>query len=47
MILVLTNAGVLDATAWGAVLLFRLVNYWLPTIPGYICLKISERREYV
>jgi uncharacterized membrane protein YbhN (UPF0104 family)/tRNA A-37 threonylcarbamoyl transferase component Bud32 len=47
LILVLTNAGVLDATAWGAVLLFRLVNYWLPTIPGYICLKISERREYV
>jgi len=47
LILVLTNAGVPDATAWAAVLLFRLVNYWLPTIPGYICLKISERREYV
>ena len=47
LILVLTNAGVPDATAWAAVLLFRLINYWLPTIPGYICLKISERREYV
>jgi len=47
LILVLTNAGVPDATAWAAVLLFRLINYWLPTIPGYIALKISERRELV
>lgn len=47
LILVLTNAGVPEATAWAAALLFRLINYWLPTIPGYICLKISERREYV
>jgi uncharacterized membrane protein YbhN (UPF0104 family)/tRNA A-37 threonylcarbamoyl transferase component Bud32 len=47
LILVLTNAGVPQATAWAAVLLFRLINYWLPTIPGYVCLKISERRAYV
>lgn len=47
LILVLTNAGVPQATAWAAVLLFRLINYWLPTVPGYIALKVSERREYV
>ncbi len=47
LILVLTNAGVPDATAWAAVLLFRLINYWFPTIPGYVALKISERRELV
>ena len=47
LVFVLTNAGVEDATAWAAVLLFRLVNYWFPTIPGYIALKISERRELV
>jgi uncharacterized membrane protein YbhN (UPF0104 family) len=47
LIFVLTNAGVPEATAWAAVLLFRLINYWLPTIPGYVCLKASERREYV
>jgi len=47
LILVLTNAGVPDATAWSAVLLFRLINYWFPTIPGYIALKMSERRELV
>jgi uncharacterized membrane protein YbhN (UPF0104 family)/tRNA A-37 threonylcarbamoyl transferase component Bud32 len=47
LVLVLTNAGVPDATAWAAVLLFRLINYWFPTIPGYVALKISERRELV
>jgi uncharacterized protein (TIRG00374 family) len=47
LVLVLTNAGVPDAVAWAAVLLFRLINYWFPTIPGYLALKISERRELV
>ena len=47
LVLVLTNAGVPQATAWAAVLLFRLINYWFPTIPGYVALKISERRELV
>jgi glycosyltransferase 2 family protein len=44
---VLVNAGVDQATAWAAVLLFRLVNFWLPTIPGFVCLKLSERRELI
>jgi uncharacterized protein (TIRG00374 family) len=47
LVFVLTNAGVDDAAAWAAVLLFRLVNYWFPTIPGYISLRISERRQLV
>ena len=47
LVFVLTNARVDDATAWAAVLLFRLVNYWFPTIPGYIALRISERRQLV
>ena len=47
LVFVLTNAGVDEAVAWAAVLLFRLVNYWFPTIPGYLALKISERRELV
>ncbi|MGA9277775.1 lysylphosphatidylglycerol synthase transmembrane domain-containing protein, partial [Ilumatobacter sp.] len=47
LVFVLTNAGVEDATAWAAVLLFRLINYWFPTIPGYIGLKISERRSLI
>lgn len=44
---VLVNAGVDEATAWAAVLLFRLINFWLPTIPGFFCLKLSERRELI
>lgn len=47
LVFVLTNAGVDDATAWAAVLLFRLINYWFPTIPGYVALKLSERRSLV
>ncbi len=44
---VLTGAGVDEATAWAAVLLFRLVNYWFPTIPGLIALKLCERRQLI
>ena len=47
LVLVLSNAGVDDATAWAAVLLFRLINFWFPTIPGYLALRVSERRELV
>jgi uncharacterized protein (TIRG00374 family) len=47
LVFVLTGAGVDDATAWAAMLLFRLVNYWFPTIPGYVGLKISERRRLI
>ena len=47
LVFVLTGAGVDDATAWAAMLLFRLVNYWFPTIPGYLGLKLSERRDLI
>ncbi len=47
LVFLLTAAQVDDATAWAAVLLFRLINYWLPTVPGYLCLRLSERRELI
>ncbi len=47
LVLVLTNAGVDQGTAWAATLLFRGINYWFPTIPGYFGLKLSERRELI
>ncbi|MEO1064690.1 MAG: flippase-like domain-containing protein [Actinomycetota bacterium] len=47
LVFVLTGAGVDDAEAWSAVLLFRLITYWLPTLPGWIALKYSERAELV
>jgi glycosyltransferase 2 family protein len=47
LVLVLTNAGVDQGTAWAATLLFRTINYWFPTIPGFLGLKLSERRELI
>jgi uncharacterized membrane protein YbhN (UPF0104 family)/tRNA A-37 threonylcarbamoyl transferase component Bud32 len=47
LVFVLVGSGVEEATAWASVLLFRLVNYWFPTIPGWIGLRISERRELI
>jgi glycosyltransferase 2 family protein len=47
LVFMLTSAAVDDATAWAAVLLFRLINYWFPTVPGYLALKVSERRQLV
>lgn len=47
LVFMLTGAEVGDATAWAAVLLFRLINYWFPTIPGYLALQVSERRQLV
>jgi uncharacterized protein (TIRG00374 family) len=47
LVFVLVGAGVDESVAWASVLLFRLVNYWFPTIPGYLGLRISERRQLV
>ncbi len=47
LVFMLTGAAVDDATAWAVVLLFRLINFWFPTIPGYFALKVSERRQLV
>lgn len=47
LIAVLTGAGVDSATAAAAVVVFRLVTYWLPVIPGYICLRYSRKAELV
>ena len=47
LVFMLTSAQIDDPTAWAAVLLFRLINYWFPTIPGYLALKVSERRQLV
>lgn len=47
LVAVLTSAGVAEAEAWSATLLFRTVTYWLPTLPGWVALKLSERRELV
>jgi undecaprenyl-diphosphatase len=47
LIAVLTGAGVDDAAAAAAVLVFRLATYWLPVIPGYVCLRQARRLDLV
>ncbi len=40
----LTAAGLNGGVAVSAVLLFRLVTFWLPTIPGWVSLNTMQRR---
>ena len=47
LVLALQAIGVDEAIAWSATLLFRLISYWMPIIPGAIGLKVSERRGLV
>ena len=47
LIAVLTGAGVDSATAAATVVVFRLVTYWLPVVPGYVCLRYSRTAELV
>ena len=47
LVLMLTGLGVDQAVAWSATLLFRLISYWMPIIPGAIGYKLSQYRELV
>jgi uncharacterized membrane protein YbhN (UPF0104 family) len=38
-----TAVGVTAATAFAAVLLFRLVTFWLPILPGWLALVGLQR----
>ncbi len=39
----LTAAGLDAGTAVSAVLLYRLITFWLPTVPGYLALNRLTR----
>ena len=43
----LTVAGLPQATAVPAVLLFRLMTYWVPILPGWLALRHLQRAELV
>lgn len=43
----LTSAGVDAATAASVVLLFRLVTFWIPVIPGWWFLQRVQKKQYV
>jgi undecaprenyl-diphosphatase len=40
-----TTAGVEASVAFAAVLLFRLVTFWLPILPGWWALMVLQRRD--
>ncbi len=43
----LTGVGVSSGAAVSAVLTYRLSTYWLPVIPGWVCLRVLQRRDYL
>jgi undecaprenyl-diphosphatase len=47
LIAVLTGAGVDQAIAASAVLVFRLMTYWLPILPSWITLRYVRKAKYV
>ena len=43
----LTGVGMQPGRAVSAVLLYRLATYWLPVLPGWLCWRSLQHREYV
>jgi glycosyltransferase 2 family protein len=43
----LTGVGVPPGPAVSAVLAYRLATYWLPVLPGWLCLRFLQHRQYV
>jgi glycosyltransferase 2 family protein len=43
----LTGVGMPAGPAVSAVLLYRLATYWLPVLPGWLCWRSLQHREYV
>jgi glycosyltransferase 2 family protein len=43
----LTGVGVPPGPAVSAVLAYRLATYWLPVLPGWLCLRFLQHRQYI
>ncbi len=43
----LTVAGLASGLAFSAVLLYRVITFWLPTIPGYFAFNGLQRKGYL
>ncbi|MGH3255188.1 MAG: lysylphosphatidylglycerol synthase domain-containing protein [Streptosporangiaceae bacterium] len=43
----LTGIGVPPGPAVSAVLAYRLATYWLPALPGWLCLRFLQNRRYI
>jgi uncharacterized protein (TIRG00374 family) len=44
---IIISAGIDPSLALASVVLFRLVSYWLPIVPGYIAFRIAVKKSYV
>ena len=44
---VVVSAGVSPSLALAGVVIFRIISYWLPVLPGFISYKIAVSRKYV
>ena len=42
-----TGVGMDPAIAVAAVLSYRLLTFWLPILPGWLCFQLLERRNYI
>ena len=42
-----TGVGMDPAIAVAAVLSYRLLTFWLPILPGWLCFRLLERRNYI
>jgi uncharacterized membrane protein YbhN (UPF0104 family) len=47
LVAALISLGVASHQALAMVLTYRLIVYWLPIVPGFICLQLALRRRYV
>jgi glycosyltransferase 2 family protein len=43
----LHGIGISSGAAFSAVLVYRLATYWLPVLPGWLCLRRLQRMYYV
>jgi len=43
----LTGVGLSSGAAVSAVLAYRLATYWLPIVPGWVSLRLLQRRDYL
>ena len=42
-----TGIGMEPSIAVAAVLSYRLLTFWLPVLPGWLCFHLLDRRNYI
>jgi glycosyltransferase 2 family protein len=43
---VLIGAGSTPTSAVAGVLVYRIISFWLPVLPGFVAYKIADKRDY-